>query len=125
MAAMSLGGLTAVLLLSHVNPFFGSPILAMFLLSGILRLVVAVTMLPRVREPRRNGQTRTEEPLMVPAIIQGGLSAVLVLILGKYFAAIGIAVSCLLVNLVNLPSIAIIWYRCRLIWHSEDYVAKA
>lgn len=65
------------------------------------------------------------EPLMVPAIIQGGLSAVLVLVLGKYFSAIGIAVSCLLVNLVNLPSIAIIWYRCRLIWHSEDYVTKA
>lgn len=69
MAAMSLGSLTAVLLLSHINPILGSSVLAMFLLSGILRFVVAVTMLPRVRDLRRNSQTRPEEPLIVPTMV--------------------------------------------------------
>jgi MFS family permease len=68
MAAMSLGGLTAVLLFSYVNPIFGSAVLAMFLLSGILRFVVAITMLPRVKELRRNSQTLPEMPLVVPAM---------------------------------------------------------
>ncbi|MBI4282719.1 MAG: MFS transporter [Chloroflexi bacterium] len=69
MAAMSLGGLTAVLLLSHVNPLFGSPVLAMFLLSGVLRFVVAATMLPRVRDLRKTSQPRSEEPLVVPTMV--------------------------------------------------------
>lgn len=59
------------------------------------------------------------EPFLVQALVQGGLSAVLVLILGKYFAAVGIAVSCLLVNLINIPFVVLIWYHSHKGWLSD------
>lgn len=65
-AAMALGSLTAVLLLNHLNPILGSQILALFLLSGILRFAVAITLLPRVRELPSNNQTCLEGPVILP-----------------------------------------------------------
>lgn len=62
------------------------------------------------------------EPLMALSVIQGGLSVVSVLILGKYFAAIGISVGCLLVNIIIVPATASVWYRCRKIWHIDEVV---
>lgn len=59
------------------------------------------------------------EPLMAISVVHGILSVSLILVLGKYFAAVGIAMSCLLVNIIIMPCIAIIWYRCRKIWHAE------
>lgn len=62
------------------------------------------------------------EPFVALSFVHGGLSIVLVLILGKYFAAIGIAVSCLLVNIIVIPATAVIWYRYRRIWHADEVV---
>jgi len=57
------------------------------------------------------------EPLLYPSILQGIFIALSTLILGKYFSAMGMAVGCLLVNMVLIPTSLIIWYRCRIDWH--------
>lgn len=51
--AVSLGALTGGFLTPHMPEFRGSAILSMFLLSGILRLLVAAVFLPRIQEVRR------------------------------------------------------------------------
>lgn len=51
--ATSLGALAGGLLIGHLPVFMGSAILTMFLVSGILRLVVAGLFLPRINEVRR------------------------------------------------------------------------
>lgn len=83
----------------------------LFLMAQVLNMVTA-PMSAYLRAHKR-------EPLVVLSIIQGLLSISLVLLLGKYFAAIGVAMSCLLVNIVGTPSIAVIWHRCRTKWHYE------
>jgi MFS family permease len=46
--SIALGALTGALLLNYVFSIFGSPILAVFLISGVLRLIVAVVILPKL-----------------------------------------------------------------------------
>jgi MFS family permease len=48
--AAALGPLLGSLLLNVMFPVFGNPILGMFLLSGILRVVAVVALLPRLKE---------------------------------------------------------------------------
>ncbi|MBI2165025.1 MAG: MFS transporter [Chloroflexi bacterium] len=51
--ASSLGALTGGVLIGHVPRLSESALLSMFLLSGILRLAMAVVFLPHIREVRR------------------------------------------------------------------------
>ncbi|MDD5190090.1 MAG: MFS transporter [Dehalococcoidales bacterium] len=46
--SVALGALTGALLVNNIVPIFGSKILTLFLLSGILRMVVARIMLPKL-----------------------------------------------------------------------------
>lgn len=62
------------------------------------------------------------EPFMALSTLHGGLSVVLVLILGKYFAATGMAVGYLFINIIILPSTVVIWYRFRKIWHTDSEI---
>ncbi len=47
--SVAVGAISGALLLNNIFPVFGSQILGIFLVSGILRLVVARTMLPRLQ----------------------------------------------------------------------------
>lgn len=51
--ASSLGALTGGLLIGHLPALKGSTILSVFLLSGILRILVAAVFLPQIKEVRR------------------------------------------------------------------------
>lgn len=65
-ASMALGSLLGVFLLTRITPVMGSKILALFLLSGLLRFAVAGVLFPRLREIRKS--SHTDDPRKEPAI---------------------------------------------------------
>jgi len=76
--SVALGALTGALLVNNVVPIFGSKILTLFLLSGILRMAVARVMLPKLTQDGIPGAVIHEElanelaALKVP-VFQDGL----------------------------------------------------
>jgi O-antigen/teichoic acid export membrane protein len=58
------------------------------------------------------------EPLMVVSVVGGLLTGVAVVILGKYYSAVGVAVGYLSVMATMTPFVALIWYRRRAEWHA-------
>jgi MFS family permease len=71
---MALGALTGAYLLGFVRPVLGHKILALFILSGVLRLAVTAVMFPKLREVRGTICSALEQPIMVttpaPAVVQ-------------------------------------------------------
>ena len=59
--ASGLGALAGGLLIPYVPAFLGSAILTMFVLSGALRLLMALAFVPRIQEVRRVRQTPATE----------------------------------------------------------------
>ena len=57
------------------------------------------------------------EPLLVLSVSAGGLTAVSTLFLGKYYAATGVSLGYLLVNMIIIPFVFVTWVRCRKAWH--------
>ena len=60
-----------------------------------------------------------KEPLMILSIANGVCTAILVVILGKFYAANGVALGYLLVTTIVTPFVALIWYRSRAEWHID------
>jgi hypothetical protein len=65
---MALGALAGACLLGIVRPVFGYNILALFVLSGVLRLAVTMVMFPKIREVRGTMWSHLEQPVMVTAV---------------------------------------------------------
>lgn len=65
---MALGALAGAYLLGIVRPVLGYNILALFLLSGVLRLAVTMVMFPRLKEVRGTMWSHLEQPVMVTAV---------------------------------------------------------
>jgi MFS family permease len=65
---MALGALVGACLLGIVRPVLGYNILALFVLSGVLRLAVTMVMFPRIREVRGTMWSHLEQPAMVTAV---------------------------------------------------------
>lgn len=64
---MALGALTGAYLLGFMRPVLGHQILALFVLSGVLRLAVTLVMFPKLREVRGTMRSAFEQPVMVTA----------------------------------------------------------
>jgi len=62
---MALGALAGAYLLGVVKPVLGHEILALFVLSGVLRLAVTMVMFPKLREVRGTMRSFMEQPVMV------------------------------------------------------------
>jgi MFS family permease len=62
---MALGALAGAYLLGVVKPVLGHEILALFVLSGVLRLAVTMVMFPKLREVRGTMRSFLEQPVMV------------------------------------------------------------
>jgi O-antigen/teichoic acid export membrane protein len=60
-----------------------------------------------------------KEPLMMLSIANGVFTAILVVILGKFYAASGVALGYLIVTTIVTPFVALIWYRRRAEWHTD------
>ncbi|MBT9141312.1 MAG: hypothetical protein DDT30_01901 [Dehalococcoidia bacterium] len=58
-----------------------------------------------------------KEPLLFISVMGAILVSISNLILGKYFGATGMATGYLAVNIVLIPFIVLVWYRCRAMWH--------
>ena len=43
-------------------------------------------------------------------------------VFGKYFSVIAMAFGYLGVNIIILPLIVLVWWRCKKKWHKEEYV---
>jgi MFS family permease len=65
---MALGALVGACLLGIVRPVLGYNILALFVLSGVLRLAVTMVMFPKIREVRGTMWSHLEPPVMVRAV---------------------------------------------------------
>jgi O-antigen/teichoic acid export membrane protein len=62
-----------------------------------------------------------KEPLLVLSVITGVLTGLFTLVLGKYYSVIGIAIGYLCINVILIPFVIVIWYRCKVAWHNEAY----
>jgi MFS family permease len=67
-AFMAMGALIGAYLLGVVRPVLGYNILALFVLSGVLRLAIAVAMFPKLKEVRGTMRSYLNEPVMVAAV---------------------------------------------------------
>ncbi|MGZ3252776.1 MAG: hypothetical protein ACXU7D_00550, partial [Burkholderiaceae bacterium] len=61
-----------------------------------------------------------KEPLMVLSIANGLFTAIFVVILGRFYAADGVALGYLIVTTIVTPFVALIWYRRRAEWHAPS-----
>ena len=113
------GGLAVWLLVYGLNmlnhPFAARllPPLPMALL--LLGMVVVAFPLPTNVYLRAH----KKEPYVLISIMSAVLISLSSLVLGRQFAAIGVTVSYLLSNLIFLPWVLFIFYRCRHEWHYE------
>jgi O-antigen/teichoic acid export membrane protein len=82
---------------------------AIFLAASLL-IAATVPMSAYLRAHKK-------EPLAFPSLASGILVAVSNLTLGKYYSAVGMAGGYLLIQLILVPIVALIWYRCRAAWH--------
>ena len=60
-----------------------------------------------------------KEPLMALSVTHGLLTGIAVLVLGRYYAADGVAIGYLVVTACVTPFVALIWYRRRADWHAH------
>lgn len=63
-----------------------------------------------------------KEPLLFLSVAAGISIGASTLILGMYYSAMGVAIGYLLITLVLVPITFIIWHRCRIEWHKDEYI---
>jgi len=68
-AFMAIGALIGAYLLGVVRPVLGYNILALFVLSGVLRLAVTAVMFPKLKEVRGTMRSCLNEPAVVTAVV--------------------------------------------------------
>lgn len=90
-----------------------SPLTTGILLVAHVLLIASVPFSSYLRVHKK-------EPLMLISVSQGILTGLSTLILGKYYSAIGVAIGYLSVNVLLMPFVFLIWYRCRAEWHTES-----
>ena len=72
--SMALGALTGALLLGVVRPVLGYNILALFVLSAVLRFGITSIMVPKLREVRGTMRSSLVPPLIIPAVTQAPIN---------------------------------------------------
>jgi len=87
-----------------------SPLPTMILLLAIIVLYTCVPFATYIHAHKK-------EPLVVTSVLSGLLTALFTLILGKYYSSTGAAIGFLANNLIIVPIVIIICYRCRIAWH--------
>ncbi|MFA5181835.1 MAG: hypothetical protein WC405_10980 [Syntrophales bacterium] len=60
-----------------------------------------------------------KEPLMLMSIISALLIGLSTVTLGKYYSVTGMALGYLFLNIMLVPIVFLIWYRCRKVWHAQ------
>ena len=86
------------------------PLPTLILLIATVILTCALPMAVYLRSHR-------SEPLLAISVFGGLLNALLLLILGKYYSAVGASVGYLAVTILQLPFVIYIWLQKRKEWH--------
>jgi hypothetical protein len=86
--------------------------LAFFLLGQLLQ-VVSIQFSSYLRAHKK-------EPMMSLSVASGILIALSTVILGKYYAAMGVSIGYFLSNIILIPFVFLIWSRCRTQWHGAQ-----
>ena len=60
-----------------------------------------------------------KEPLMLISVIAALLMGISTFFLGKYYSVMGMALGYLILNIMLVPIVFLIWYRCRKVWHAQ------
>jgi O-antigen/teichoic acid export membrane protein len=114
--AGAIGVWSLVFLLNYLSHPLASRLLApsttSYLLFASILYSVGLPMSAYLRAHKK-------EPLMMLSIANGVFTAILVVILGKFYAASGVAVGYLIVTTIVTPFVALIWYRRRAEWHTD------
>lgn len=84
----------------------------LFLLAQVL-LIASIPFSSYLRAHKK-------EPLMFLSVLQGLLTGLSTLLLGKYYSATGAAIGYLSINMLLIPFVILIWYRCRAKWHTKS-----
>ncbi len=80
----------------------------------LLATIIVSALLPMATYLRAH----KKEPLLALSVTSGFLTAVAVVVLGKYYSAEGVAVGYLAVSATVTPFVALIWHRRRAEWHA-------
>jgi len=107
--------LSFVYFINNLNLQFANRLLpiiptGLFLLATVI-MTISLPMSTYLRAHKR-------EPLMILSVISGVLIAVSNIILGKLYSANGMAVGYLIINCLIIPFVVLVWYRCRISWHT-------
>lgn len=62
-----------------------------------------------------------KEPLVIFSLVYAAMVGSSTFFLGKSYSAVGMALGYLIMNVILMPVIFWIWYRCRKEWHSDSY----
>ena len=65
-----------------------------------------------------------KEPVLFVSLIGAALIGLSTYFLGKYYSITAVAFGYLAVNIIIVPFIGLVWYRCRKSWHGNDYSAE-
>jgi O-antigen/teichoic acid export membrane protein len=84
---------------------------ALFLISQIL-VIISLPFSTYMRAHKT-------EPFVHLSVISAVLTAISTIILGKYYAASGMALGYLAINILIIPLVVLVWYRQRLEWRSS------
>jgi O-antigen/teichoic acid export membrane protein len=114
-AVGALGIWTLVYVLGQLHhPFAGRllpPAATGYLLVGMFFASASLPMATYLRAHKK-------EPLLALSVINGLLTGIVVVVLGKYYSADGVAIGYLAVVMTLTPFVALIWYRRRAEWHA-------
>jgi len=85
---------------------------ALFLLAQNL-LIASTTFSSYLRAHK-------QEPIVILSVSAAIMIGLSTLFLGKYYAALGMSVGYLVINIITTPLVVLVWARCRVKWHSKD-----
>lgn len=112
----AIGILCLTLLLHYVNSPLAtrllSPSATVYLLLASVLYSVGLPMSAYLRGHKK-------EPLMVLSIAGGICTGIMVIGLGKHYAATGVALGYLIVTVITTPLVAYIWHQRRKEWHGH------
>ncbi len=94
-----------------------SPAATGYLLLATILLAASLPMSTYLRAHKR-------EPLLALSVTSGLVNGIVVVILGKYYSAEGMAIGYLAVTAALIPFVALIWHRRRAEWHGAAVLDK-
>jgi len=89
-----------------------SPTTTAYFLIATIILAAGLPMATYLRAHKK-------EPLLMLSIINGVITGIVVVVLGKYFSVDAVAMGYLAVMAIVTPFNVLVWYRCRIAWHGK------